>query len=222
MFSQIVAAERAQRQICHAMRGLPPDVRAGLPFDPHDAQDVLVWVTARIDQTDWSGDETVAYVVKKIVWDAQKTGRRRSIHSFGPGPLQRLGTGVGRDNRPGIDPWLDIPAPDCGPSENETAEEWLACAMAPVRAIAGPPCSSMRKAMAALSCLARVIHAVKACFSPLSVQWFVDALSVHTAFLKLPISEAKRVLFVDAMKRLETTGNFRHDLAKAGWSCPGQ
>ena len=194
-----------------------------MPFDPDDPSDVRTWASDQMTKRRWSGGETVAYIVKRIVWAAQKTTRRQSrcapMRSMGP---ERTGGSSGfMADVEVADPW-DLAAPANHSDDLETAEELLVSAMATVTTLLAPMrLCSQRKALATLSCLARVVHVVKSCLSERAASRFTDGLFRHLTYLQLPVNQDTRCRFENVIRRLRDTGNCRRDLAEVGWPCPG-
>lgn len=148
MFSRMAAVHLAQRHICRIMRARPPDVRACLPFDPNDPRDVYVWASARMGKREWTGEETLGYAVRRIVWDAQKAGRRKS--SF----CSR--TQLDSQALPGSEAVFpeDIPGrtdPGGWHAEEEVAEELAACVVGAAKLILSPSRLRSKSAMSLTS-----------------------------------------------------------------------
>jgi len=230
MSNTTVAVRLAQWRVCFRMRNRPPDVRARLPFDPTDRHDVKVWIWGRMREREWSGDETVAYIVRWILWQAEKAGRGKCVPTISFSEDRPANTGQASK----IPRLVDMPS-SAGSSglrrrgtfqdelrEREAADELVACVATTIGEVCVTGSShTERSAIAALSCVARVVHAVKSTLAETSVRHFVDELFLHPATRALSIPHHIRRRFRHAMVRLQATGSFRRDLSAVGWSCPG-
>lgn len=208
---------RARRRICRCARPRPPFIRAGMPFDPYDPIDVEVWIKRRLKQREWSGRETIAYVVRWIVWQALKSCRRKTLQwqSLDAGDFGSKYAHCGKSGG------LRIAARKA-PNEfdGEPVEELAACAMTAIRSSFGLEEPTERTAMAALSCIARTAHAVSSVSSAAAIA-FTNAVYSHSVYRRLPLTRKSREKFELALRRLRFTGNARNDLKKTGLPCSG-
>jgi hypothetical protein len=194
-----------------------------MPFDPNDPSDVRTWAFGQMATRHWSGDETVAYIAKRIIWAAQKTARRQPLCALREGSVWARTAGsrsfpvaLGVADPRDIVDLVDLDG------EVEAVEELLVSAMTTVAQLVAPiRLCSQRKARAMLSCLARVVHAVKSYLSEKSTSRFIEGLLSHPVFLELPFHQDIKGRFENILRGFRDTGNYRRDLADAGWSCVG-
>jgi hypothetical protein len=221
------AVRRAQRRIVPLMRARPSDVRAGLPFDPEDPEDVCFWIRGQIRRSRRpEGIRTnITHAVRRLVWDARNTGRRRSRCARSQrerGRRLRKATFVynkrltcgglnGLPDRSGVEELM----------EDEAAENLLVCATSAANAMCRRNGRTRRIGRSALSCLMRIVYAAKSTLSPSVGVRFASELVLHPVFNQLPINAETKRHFFEASRRLTVVVNLRHDIAKAGWSCPG-
>lgn len=220
-FDEPAVAACAQRLISRVMRARPPDVRACLPFDPDDPDDVWLWVSGKLRVHKWKEQDTAAYAVTRLVWEAQKTGRRLSLRDL---------TGYKNQAPQPPSPSLIAAGVKLVPQQNsndwqrdfEIAEEYLECAvLAVARRLAAGSASTPRRVGTLLNCLARVVWVMKSELGAEVVNCALEQLWRHPAFIRIPADNASRTDFVTAMNQLSPNGNLRRDLAEIGWPSPG-
>ncbi len=211
MIREAEVVQRARRRICRAMRSRPPNFRACMPFDPSDVQDVEAWVAGHLHERKWSGDESIAYAVQWILWEAAKACRQRN----------HAPTECSLDRETGSLPVRSKLSRMEAASEFENIEELLACMVSAIAAVISlNHRHTVRRSEAALSCVARVVHAATTVFSPTSLRRFKLELA-NSVLNQMRISPASREKFCQAMTELRATGNIREDLKAVGWSSPG-
>lgn len=207
------------------MRGWPPELRSGLPFDPADVVDVRLWVQTQVANVPLEGGETDAFVEQRLSWLAQNAGRRRPI-SKGAGGKKRiqfhsLSRLLCKELDRTRSPWAVLAKDGLSSLEDQAIENVVTCGLAAARRFCARHGSTSRIGRAAMSCLARVAWGARTVLSPTGLSRFCKDLMEHPMFASLPASADAKSRFYAAITTMPDTGSVRRDVSSTGCSCPG-
>lgn len=223
------AAQLAQCILCRALGPRSPSVRANLPFDPGDEEDVACWVRGELAQLEWQSEDTTSYACQRVVWDGLALARRGTklplVRCLSDFPMMDSDAGEGAD------PWQARGVHmEARPSvtlgfmhEMELAEELAAAAAEAAFSIQhAAGCNATgRKGNATLSCLLRVAYEAAVQFCPKAADRFREILVAHSGYQNLSLGPQDRRRFECCLRKISGSGNFRRDFAQLGCSCPG-
>lgn len=208
-----VAVCRAQAVISCALQDADVGVRAALPFDPDDREDVRIWLRQKLSARQgrsYSG--SVSSVTRSLVWEAKDEKRRATRRTY------RSLRGITRID--GL-PIEQLPSRIQEPAEWSDALEWFATLVATTAlGLTSASANPRRSADAILSCLGRTVAHVLSETNAQFAREFANRLCAHPSFVLLPLGRGKRQTFRSAIARLRDTGSRRRDLSAAGIHWP--
>lgn len=208
----------ARASIVRSSRSQPGNVRANLPFDPGDPEDLDNWMRFKAasspNKRRYSG--TDGWVVHSLVWDAKDAFRRarRRLPRNKAGRLLPFGS-------------LDE-AHSQQDQSSEGEARWItlvdslaaAAASAAFGMVGTEPNRQRRSAISALTCIGRVFAIVDQHCGQEAAGRFLETLSAESGFRRLPLSDLRRHSALEALLRYKGSGNSRRDLAVVGLPWP--
>lgn len=219
------AALIAQRQLCRALRARPPSLRAILPFDPADGEDVQCWALAQMARFS-RPPASEAYAAQRVIWNGLSQARmgkaRCSVCATDlDASVGARGGPAGYSDRRAT----AQQAGQCALDEIELAEELAAAAAETAHALqrsaTRSPGRLTRYGVALLRCLIRVAHMVSLSISDDAVARFRLTLTQHRSYRTLRIDLSSRQRFEDALMKLKgLSGNLRQDLMRVEFAAP--
>lgn len=223
------AAQLAQCILCRALGPRSPSVRANLPFDPGDEEDVACWVRGELAQLEWQSEDTTSYACQRVVWDGLALARRGTklppVRCLSDSPMMDSDAGEGADPWQALGIHLEArPSVTLGfMHEMELAEELAVAASEVAYSIqhGRNRNATFRKGTATLSCLLRVAYEVTVHLCPRAGQFFRETLIAQISYRKLLLRSDERRRFEECLKRIQASGNFRRDFAYLGFCCSG-
>ena len=212
MFTDKTTVHKAQMAVRCALLNRPLDVRATLPFDPDDKQDIRVWVSDRLAKEPCASAKTSAHAVRRLVWDARNKARPRKLHFVNE-------TALGKN---GLKGYCDVHSSSVL-DKTEIVEELAASSVRAALKELNPDMRqpTCRKGKAILSCLARICYKAKSHLSDDGWAMFFSTLFEHHIYKNFPLPSQVLEEFRVSMQNLRCTGSFRRDLRDADCSCPG-
>lgn len=212
-------AQRARTDSARICRTEPPGVRAVMPFDADDPEDFQSWLnyTEQTAPSPKPYHGTDAFVMQSWRWRVKETIRkaRRQMPRDADNRLRPVSDldSLDHETHPHAvrsDSPLDV---------GEIAE--IAAVAAHRYALAGGIHVSQRRALAALTCLGRLIGIVREVAGEGAVARFVSVVISEPAYRRLAVRDQDRDEFLLGLRLLKDTGNQRNDLNAAGLHWPG-
>jgi hypothetical protein len=205
------AVRVAQSVIVRSYRLQPIHIKAALPFDPHDAEDVGSWlrVADLFEHPAGRYDGDGRRVTRSLLWDARDAVRKGRAGLPRDRGLVFVGTEQAADVEGAIPP---------EPVDWFGAVERLAdvSGAAAARIVGRARSAAGRKARAVLSCLGRLFAIVRSVGGAIAADQFWRLLRSDELFRHLPLRNGERDSFAVSLRTFASTGNIRTDLIDAG------
>lgn len=212
------AVRRVRTSIVRASRSEPGSVRATLPFDPTDADDIDNWMkfTAAKSQNENRYKGADSWVVHSLVWDAKAAFRkaRRKHPRDSAGKLMSLAN---------LEEVLWHPDKSIDDQALKEAAESLAAAAA-IAALSmehGEAHLRERSARSALTCLGRVFAGFWNAEGEEAARHFLDTLILEPGFRRLQVGDQHRQKVLDSLGKFTGSDNSRNDLQAVDLPWPG-